>query len=455
MPTEASTHLLAYGSKRLRAMNSRSYRVVSPSTNTSSATLGQTIEFRIPGNQMASFLDNSSMYFKFTVQNNDGSAINLEGKSGAYALIKKIDILTSGQTISSVDAFNVLHSCFVDTDTSTQYSSNVGKVLYGAGATKGHLGGVLPNVGFSATAGDNNVAESVDTEAVGQQIAAAGSASFVLPFVMNCLANSKKYIPLFSRDAITIKVQLESALLGTIGAATDAEVAINTPELIYNVVELDAAAFSAVSSSVDDKFEIVADDYRHTSATTTSGASQTVVANLGFAFSSLNRVIIAQRNNNNLTAGNICIGNRARRDLEEVQLLLNGESIPSRPIRITDQASESLAELLIADRALVATDHDSRLNRGAGFAAQDPDGSNTVNCGNFLVQIDTESMRSNNDDPGIYAGVSTIGSVLQAQLKYGSSAPAGNAGFVIDFFAQYTSLLTLDMKGSQTFVLSV
>ena len=67
MPTEASTHLLAYGSKRLRAMNSRSYRVVSPSTNTSSATLGQTIEFRIPGNQMASFLDNSTMYFKFTI----------------------------------------------------------------------------------------------------------------------------------------------------------------------------------------------------------------------------------------------------------------------------------------------------------------------------------------------------------------------------------------------------
>ena len=428
MPSEASTHLLAYGSKRLRAMNSRSYRVVSPSTNTSSATLGQTVEFRIPGNQMASFLDNSTMYFKFQVANNNGANIQLEGKSGAYALIKKIDILTSGQTISSVDNYNVLHSCFVDTDTSIQYGAQVGAVLFGAGGA---------------------------TEAaVGQTIANGANASFVLPFVMNCLANSKKYIPLFSRDNITIKVQLESALLGTLGAANNAEIAINTPELIYNVVELDAAAFAAVSGSVDDKFEIVADDYRHTSSTITAAASQTHVANLGFAFSSLNRVIISQRNQANLTAAKIAIGNRSRRDLEEVQLLLNGESIPSRPIRITNQTSEALAELLVADRALVATDHDSRVNNGAGFAAQDPAGTNTASCGNFLVQIDTESMRSNNDDPGIYAGISTIGSVLQAQLKYGPKADI-TGPTTIDFFAQYTSLLTLDMKGSQTFVLSV
>ena len=134
-------------------------------------------------------------------------------------------------------------------------------------------------------------------------------------------------------------------------------------------------------------------------------------------------------------------------------MLLNGESIPSRPIKITDQTSEALAELLVADRALTATDHDSRINNGAGFAAQDPAGNNTANCGNFLVQIDTESMRSNNDDPGIYAGVSTIGSVLQAQLKYGSAAPSGST--ILDVYAQYTCLLTLDMKGSQTFVVSV
>ena len=102
---------------------------------------------------------------------------------------------------------------------------------------------------------------------------------------------------------------------------------------------------------------------------------------------------------------------------------------------------------------MVATDHDSRVNIGAGFNADDPTGADGDNCGSFLVQVDTESMRSNQDDPGIYAGVSTIGSVLQAQLKYNANNPSGTT--ILDFFGQYTSLLTLDMKGSQTFVLSV
>lgn len=424
MPSEASTHLLAYASKRLRAMNSRNFRVVSPATNTSSATLGQTIIFRIPGNQMASFLDNSTMYFKFNVTNN-GANLNLEGKSGIFAIIKKITIQTSGQTISDVDNYNVLHSCFVDTDTSIQYGNNVGKVLSGMNNT-----------------------------AVGQTLGNGSTTSFVLPFVMNCLSNSKKYIPLFSRDSIEIRIQLDTAVnaIKTAGAVSDAQVVIGTPELIYNVVELDAAAFAAVSESVDDKFEIVSDDYRHTSSTVSATANQTHIANLGFAFSSLNRVIIAQRNSARQTADALCIGNRCKRGLEEVNLLLNGESIPSRPIRITNQASEALAELLIADRALVATDHDSRVNIGAGFAADDPTGADADNTGSFLVQIDTESMRSNNDDPGIFAGISTIGGVLQAQLKYGAANPSGST--ILDFYGQYTSLLSLDMKGAQVFIVS-
>ena len=433
MPSEASTHLLAYASKRLRALNSRSYRVVSPSTNTSSATLGQTIEFRIPGNQAASFLDNATMYIKFNVANS-GSNFNLEGKSGAYAFIKKIDILTSGQTISSVDNYNVLHSCFIDTDTSVQYGNNVGSVLSGMNNT-----------------------------AVGQLIGNGTNADFVLPFVMNCIANSKKYIPLFSRDALVIKIQLDTALnsVKTNGTDTvnDNQITISTPELIYNVVELDATAFAAVSDSVGGKFEIVADDYRHTSATVPNNANQTFVANLGFAFSSLNRVIVAQRNSVRQSANTLCIGNRQRRGLIECNLLLNGERIPSRPIRISDQASEALAELLVADRALLSSDHDSRLNLDNGFAENDRTGIDAANTGHFLVQIDTESMRSNSDDPGIYSGISSIGSVSQLVLKYGNTTNTGGAGdaggpTILDVYAQYTTLLSLDMNSSQVFIVS-
>ena len=449
---EATTHLLSYASKRLRAVNSRSYRVVSPSTSAgSSVNLGQSIEFRIAGSQQSSFLDNSTMYIKFVIKNNDATDaanFNFEGKNGAFSLIKKVDILVGGSTISTVDNYNLLHSMFSDTDTSAAYGRQVGNVLFGAGSSS-----------------DGATVLAAAAAAGGNAAVPAGTRTIILPFLLNNIANSKKYIPLFSRDEIRIKIQLESAQLAlkSVDAGlVDADVEIQTPELIYNVVELSAEAMALVDQSVDSKYEIVADDYRHTSSTVTATANQTHVANLGFSFSSLNRVLISLRNSTNLAnVQKFSIGNRCRSGLEEVNLLLNGESIPSQRIKISsDSASEALAELLIADRALMATDHDSRINGGAGFLANDPDGSNAANTGNFQIQIDTESMRSNSDDPGIYSGVSTISSSLQAQLKFGANRGAGanadaSGPTQIDFFAQYTSLLTLDMKGSQTFVLSV
>lgn len=435
-PAEAMTHLLAFGRKKLRAMSSRSYRVVSPSTNTSSAPLNSVVEFRVPGNQMAAFLDNNSCYFKFNVKNNDaGENFTFEGKAGAYGLIKKMEILTAGQTIDTIDEYGVLFSAMADTDSSTLYAENNGKILYGAdsGAKAGNTAGL-------------NV------------VAANGERVVCLPLVLNSLANSRKYIPLFSRDAITIRLTLNDITNAGISTATPADLITNTqivldqPELVYNVVELSADAFQAVSASVDNVFQIVSDSYRHTSANVTDAVSQTLVANLGFAFSSLNRVIICQRENANIVVDKPALGNRCVRGLEQVNLLLNGASIPERPIKIGASCATALAETLVADRSLVAYDSISRLGDGAAYNAQTPTGATDLTTGSFVLQIDTESMRSESDDPGIYAGVSTIGSVLQAQLEYGA---ANGVACKIDFFAQYTQLLTLDMNASQTFIASV
>ena len=231
---------------------------------------------------------------------------------------------------------------------------------------------------------------------------------------------------------------------------------VDQPELIYNVVELSADAFQAVSASVDNVFQIVSDSYRHTSANVTNATNQTLVANLGFSFSSLNRVIIVQRESALVNTQNSpSIGNRAQRGIVEARLLLNGASIPERPIKISTSCAEALAELLVADRSLVAFDSQNAINNAAAsYKAVAPDGSDDANTGSFVLQIDTESMRSESDDPGIFSGVSTISAVVQAQLEYGAAA-GSNIACNIDFFAQYTQLLTLDMNSSQVFIASV
>lgn len=430
-PAEAMTHLLAFNQKKLRAMSSRSYRIVSPSTNTSSAPLNSVVEFKIPGSQMASFLDNNSCYFRFNVKNTDAAtAFTFEGKAGAYGLIKKLELMTSGMTLDSIDEYSTLFSCMADTDSSTIYSANNGKTLFGAS--------------------DNAFGDVA--------IAAGGERTVVLPLVLNSFANSSKYIPLIGRDSITIRLTLNditNAGTSNSGAAalTNTEIQLQAPELIYNVVELSADAFQAVASSVDNVFQIVSDTYRHTSSNVSAAASQTHIANLGFAFSSLNRVIIAQRESANMVINKPSLGNRCLRGLVQANLLLNGQSIPERPIKIDQiSAASALAETLVADRSLVAMDSLSRIGDGAGYAAQTPNGTNEANTGSFVLQIDTESMRSESNSPGIFAGVSTIGSVLQAQLEYGS---ANNVAVKLDFWAQYTTMLTLDMNASQTFISSV
>jgi len=441
-PVEALSTLLSYNQKRMKAMSSRSYRVVSASTNTSLATCGQRIQFRIAGNQSSSFLDNSTMYIKVKVKNTNGAPIALEGKSGLYALLfKKLTISTSGQTLSEINEFGILHSCFVDADSNGNgFGNNAGRVLFG----------------------------SSDTGA-GQVIANGAEATFILPFVMCNLSNARKYFPLFGRSDLLIDIETQSAALGCLGTATDAEIQFESPELIYNVVELSAPAMQAVAESVNNVFTIVADDYRHTSSTCTANANQTSIVNLGFSFSSLNRVIVAQQNQANLTNVKYCIGNRSRRDLEQVSLLINGEQLPARPIKVTDQASEALGELLIADRSLVAYDHDSRINGGAGYAAQDPTGATSVgggadpdtqgaatpNVGNFMVQIDTESMRSPVDEHfgGLFSGISTISAVTQLQLVYGSTAPSGATN--IHVYGQMTTQLVLDMNTNQQWIVAV
>tara|TARA_R100000329_G_scaffold9466_1_gene10748 strand:- start:7045 stop:8370 length:1326 start_codon:yes stop_codon:yes gene_type:complete len=438
-PAEAMTHLLAFGRKKLRAMSSRSYRVVSPSTNTSSAPLNSVVEFKIPGNQMAAFLDNNSCYFKFNVKNNKaGQTFDFEGKCGAYGLIKKFEILTAGQTIDTIDEYGVLFCAMADTDSSSIYGNNNGKYLYGTSdkAKSGEVNGL-------------------------SRVTGQGERVVCLPLVLNSLANSRKYIPLFSRDSIVLRLTLNDIVSAGITAADsgtlNTEVVLDQPELVYNVVELSADAFQAVSASVDNVFQIVSDTYRHTSSNVDATASQTHIANLGFAFSSLNRVIICQRQTSLLARENPVLGNRCVRGLQQANLLLNGASIPERPIKISDSCATALAETLVADRSLVAYDSLSRIGETAdsllgGYNVQTPNGADNDRVGSFVLQIDTESMRSESDDPGIYAGVSTIGSVLQAQLEYGA---ASNVAVKLDFFAQYTQLLTLDMNASQTFIASV
>lgn len=436
MSGEASSHLLDYADTRMRAMSSRSYRTKQPAVNGNQfVSGGSVIQFDIPAMQQKTFLDMEASYMLVEVENLATVAtgnVALEGKNGIYAMIEKIECLTAGQTLFTLDKYAVLHSVMADIETTTIYGENVGKVLQGS----------------SENAFD------------GVPILYTDKKTFAIPLSLNGLYSANKYIPLFSRDKLSFRVTLADARVGAI--STDANPTVtagglrfNNPEFVCHQVELSADAMEAVGESVDYKFDLVTTDYRHTSAVISAGATASVV-NLGFAFSSCNKIISVMRTST-LVSGDgarkcASVGARNKNGLSKASVLLNGAKIPQREILSSStNSAECLAELLVAQGSLSAIAHSNRINEGGGYALAEGTALSSAEVGAFVSIIGLENMRSDSD--GLYSGVSSIGSVLQLELGFDAGGVA--SGQSLDVFCEYTAQYSLNMAGEQLFQVSV
>lgn len=420
---ETATQLLNYNDKAMRGVSSRAYRTKTPPSNGQSFTMGQTINIDLPAGQMRTFFDFGNSYLRLNLANSDTTDITLEGGNGILNLIKKLEIVVSGQTISSIDNYNILCDMLLDLDSSDDFKNNTGALLMGTGSGDKFDKGI--------TMGENT------------------NQNFAFALLLNPLFNSSKYVPSFSSDSIRIRITLNTAASAVICEATgitDAQLTISDVEMVMYNVELSAEAYALVDESVNGVYDIVVDDYRSASSQVASGDS-TSNSVLGFSFSSLNRVFVAFRPQDTLSADTKCSTNRARADLTEINLLKNGESIPARPIRVSADASEVMAELLVADRGMGVFSHSGSMGE-AEFRLTNPTGGDG-DVGTFMVCIDTESMRSAENK--VYTGVNTIGSVVSLECKYDTVPDA----MEINVFGQYTLSLSLDTRGTNTFVVAL
>ena len=435
--TEATSHLLDYDDKRMRAMSSRSYRTKQPAVNGNQfASGGSVIQFDIPANQGRTFLDMEASYILVEVENTGGNAtfdLAFEGKNGIYAMIEKIECLTAGQTLFTLDKMGLLQSIMTDIETNSVYGDNVGKVLQGSSASA-YDGVALAGVG--------------------------GKLTFAIPLQLNGLYNANKYIPLFSRDKLSFRITLADARVGAIStnalpSTASTTLRFNNPEFVCHQVELGTDAFDAVYDSVDGKFDLITTDYRHTSAIIGAGATSSVV-NLGFAFSSCNKIISSMRTSSLISGDGArevaSIGSRNKNGLASASVLLNGMKIPQREIlSSTTNSAECMAELLVAQGALASVAHSNRLNEGGGYALASGTGLSNAQVGAFVNVIGLENMRSDSD--GLYSGVSSIGSVLQLEMGFDAGSVA--SAQTLDVFCEYTSQYSLNMAGEQLYSVSV
>ena len=446
---DAMSESLNYPSMKRRAVASRSYRVKISPNNGQTFRDGQTVNIDMPSNLAGTYCNWNQCYLKFNAKSTGAAKLD---RCGAAGLISRVQCMTAGAQIFDLPNWNVLMTILMDTDSSPAFKAGVGNVLMGT------LGGTQS----------------------GESLATVDGATYCVPFVLHPFGMSTPHRlqPLFSSAPVQFKLTLESASVATKGAST--QIDFTEVELVCIFTELSPGAQAQVDAMSGGLYNILASSYQNV-GTTMVASSTAVTANLGISVSSLERVIVCHRPSATVNAqGAYSLGNRIKNSLSEYSIFVNGEQYPARPVKVEGKCAEALAEFLLSDHSLVNFDKQSSFNiavtgattslKSNGLDGQSAngilqpyqfdtadgteDGSTAdavSNIGSFITAIEMETGLSDGRSQRLYSGISTISSTVNYRGVYTNASVAAQ----VDFYAQFTVLLSLNSRGTNVWSVSV
>ena len=447
---DAMSESLNYPSMKRRAVASRSYRVKISPNNGQTFRDGQTVNIDMPSNLAGTYCNWNQCYLKFNAKCTGVAKLD---RCGAAGLISRVQCMTAGAQIFDLPNWNTLMTILMDSDSSPAFKAGVGNVLMGT------LGGTQ----------SGEVLATVDA-----------GATYCVPFVLHPFGMSTPHRlqPLFSSAPVQFKLTLESAAVATKGAST--QIDFTEVELVCIFTELSPGAQAQVDAMSGGLYNILASSYQNVGTTMVAG-STAVTANLGISVSSLERVIVCHRPTATVTAqGAYSLGNRIKNSLSEYSIFVNGEQYPARPVKVEGKCAEALAEFLLSDHSLVNFDKQSSFNiavtgntsqlKSNGLDGQSANGiiqpyqldiadgtedgstaASASNIGSFITAIEMETGLSDGRSQRLYSGISTISSTVNYRGVYTNASVAAQ----IDYFCSFTVLMTLNMRGTSVWAISV
>jgi len=450
---DAMSESLNYPAIKRRAVASRSYRVKVNPANGQTFTAGQTVNIDMPSNLSGTYCNWNQCYLKFKVTPVGGTAIHLD-RCGAAGFINRLQVMTAGAQIFDLPNWNVLMTILLDGDSSPAYKAGVGNILMG---TQG-----------GSQRGDTLVAGTGRT--------------FCVPFVLHPfgLSTPHRLMPLFSSAPVQFKISLETIVSSLKAATVPSALNFTEVELVCVFTELSPGAQAQVDAMSGGVYNILCSSYQNVGSTM-AAADTAVTTNLGISVSSLERIILCHRPTSSLNSIlAYSLGNRTKNGLSQYSFFINSEQYPARPVIVEDNCAEALAEFLLSDHSLVNFDKQSSFNIAVTGAAPElksngldgqsingilvpytmneptglEDGSTAgavSNIGSFITAVEMETSLSDGRSSRLYSGVSTISSTVNYRGVY-SAAPAAAQ---IDFFAQFTILISLNSRGTNVFSVSV
>ena len=446
---DAMSESLNYPQQKRRAVASRSYRVKISPSNGQNFTAGQTVNIDLPSNLAGTYVNWNQCYLKMKTTLTGAASLD---RCGAAGFINRVQCMTAGAQIFDLPNWNVLMTILMDGDSSPAYKAGVGNVLMGT------------NGGFQG----------------GEDLADGVARTFCVPFVLHPFGMSTPHRlqPLFSSSPVQFKITLESIdnALQTAGTPPTA-LAFTEVELVCVFTELSPGAQAQVDQMSGGVYNVLASSYQNVG--TTMGADSAVTANLGLSVSSLERIIVCHRPTGTINDVDFySLGNRAKNGLQQYSIFINGEQYPARPVIVENKGAEALSEYLLSDHSLVNFDKQSSFNvavkSNASYSGNGTDGASVIagvaqpyiidapaganiggigassDIGSFITAVELETGLSDGRSQRLYSGVSTISSTVNYRGVY-----SGAAACQIDFFAQFTVLLSLNTRGTNVWAVSV
>ena len=454
--SDAFSESLAYPQQKRRAVASRSYRVKINPSNGQTFTGGQTINIDMPSNLAGTYCNWNQCYLKFKA-NSQTEDLTLD-RCGAYGFIERVQCQTAGAQIFDLPNWNVLMTILMDGDSSESYKAGVGNILLG-------------------TRGDVQSGEVLGSD----------DRVYCLPFVLHpfAMTTPHRLMPLFSLSPVQFKITLSSKALAGVSTAQTGALNFTEVELVCVFTELSPGAQSQVDQMTGGVYNMLASSYQNVG--TTMAAGTVVTANLGVSVSSLERVIVCHRPTGTVSSGSAFnLGNRIKNTLTQYSIFINGEQYPARPVEVSGKGAEALGEFLLSDHSLVNFDKQSSLTLAVGsneltapqpYNGRDAAGAPVAplepysldaatgltaggiaaggaitpsDIGSFITAVETETGLSDGKSARIYSGISTISSTVNYRGQYSAGLAAQ-----LDFFCQFTVMLSLNMRGTGVYAISV
>jgi len=423
---EVASASLNYGDKRERSVNASAERIKIPASNGNSFSVSDNnkITIVIAANQQNTFLDVMSTYLKFTVANGSGANIKVDGNRGAYGLFKQVEVLSGSSVISQINDYDCVIDQMAHVALSEEYRFGFGRVTQGF---------------------------SISSEAfAGADIQNGAEQVYCLP-LYGLPIYQEKLLPLFGRSEIRINLYLNAAArafkaAGDIGATA---VTVQNPELVCYQVRVNNDVMEDLMMENGGVFEIMTQDIQ-TIPQSVATTDRSLVSNLGFSFSSLNKLSFAYYPTT-LSTVTTASSNKDKRNLTEFNLLVNGSKFPKNPVQVPDSGAEALMELAIANKSMADTKFEPSIDPSLyvleGAAAI---GDANTSTGQFVASLDLEALREHSDT-SLYSGLSTVGATTALQQTFDAN---GNTTDTLIVAAYFEKSIILDMNGSQTFRIS-